>query len=162
MKTFFGSFFGALTGIIIATIIGLIVIFAAIGSAFDSDPVIKIKDNSVLHLNVNALITERANKEQLPDFASLGEERTVGLDQILSAIRKAAKDERIKGIYLEGSMCSAGMATVEEIREALKTFKASKKFIVSYGEIYTQKGYYLSSVADEIIVHPEGGMEFKA
>lgn len=161
MKTFFGSFFGAITGIIIATIIALIVVFAAIGSAFDSDPVIKIKDNSILHLNLNGLIAERANKEQLPNFASLGDERPVGLDQILSAIRKSAKDERIKGIYLEGSMCGAGMATVEEIREALKTFKASKKFIVSYGEIYTQKGYYLSSVADEIIIHPEGGMEFK-
>jgi len=161
MKTFFGSFFGAITGIIIATIIALVVVFAAIGSAFDSDPVIKIKDNSILHLNLNGLIAERANKEQLPDFTSLGEERPVGLDQILSAIRKSAKDDRIKGIYLEGSMCSAGMATVEEIREALKTFKASKKFIVSYGEIYTQKGYYLSSVADEIMIHPEGGMEFK-
>lgn len=161
MKTFFGSFFGAITGIIIATIIALIVVFVAIGSAFDSDPVIKIKDNSILHLNLNGPIAERANKEQLPNFASLGDERPVGLDQILSAIRKSAKDERIKGIYLEGSMCGAGMATVEEIREALKTFKASKKFIVSYGEIYTQKGYYLSSVADEIIIHPEGGMEFK-
>ncbi|MCE2772185.1 MAG: signal peptide peptidase SppA [Bacteroidetes bacterium] len=161
MKTFFGSFFGAITGIIIATIIALIVVFAAIGSAFDSDPVIKIKDNSILHLNLNGLIAERANKEQLPNFASLGDQRPVGLDQILSAIRKSTKDERIKGIYLEGSMCGAGMATVEEIREALKTFKASKKFIVSYGEIYTQKGYYLSSVADEIIIHPEGGMEFK-
>jgi protease-4 len=161
MKTFFGSFFGAITGIIIATIIALIVVFAAIGSAFDSDTVIKIKDKSILHLNLNGLIAERANKEQLPDFTSLGEERPVGLDQILSAIRKSAKDDRIKGIYLEGSMCSAGMATVEEIREALKTFKASKKFIVSYGEIYSQKGYYLSSVADEIMIHPEGGMEFK-
>jgi protease-4 len=161
MKTFFGSFFGAITGIIIATIIALIVVFAAIGSAFDSDPVIKIKDNSILHLNLNGLIAERANKEQLPNFASLGDQRPVGLDQILSAIRKSTKDERIKGIYLEGSMCGAGMATVEEIREALKTFKASKKFIVSYGEIYTQKGYYLSSVADEIMIHPEGGMEFK-
>jgi len=161
MKTFFGSFFGAITGIIIATIIALIVVFAAIGSAFDSDPVIQIKDNSILHLNLNGLIAERANKEQLPNFASLGDQRPVGLDQILSAIRKSTKDERIKGIYLEGSMCGAGMATVEEIREALKTFKASKKFIVSYGEIYTQKGYYLSSVADEIIIHPEGGMEFK-
>jgi protease IV len=161
MKTFFGSFFGAITGIIIATIIALIVVFAAIGSAFDSDTEIKIKDKSILHLNLNGLIVERANKEQLPDFTSLGEERPVGLDQILSAIRKSAKDDRIKGIYLEGSMCSAGMATVEEIREALKTFKASKKFIVSYGEMYSQKGYYLSSVADEIMIHPEGGMEFK-
>ena len=89
-------------------------------------------------------------------------EGSIGLNNILSSIEKAKVDDRIKGIYLNVENVSASIATLEEIRNKLKEFKDSTdKFIVSYGEIYAQSAYYISSVADEIYLHPQGVLELK-
>ncbi|GAB4146008.1 MAG: signal peptide peptidase SppA [Bacteroidia bacterium] len=162
MKTFFGSFFGALLGVLLVGIIIIFVIAGAIGSIMkDDDGLVNVKEGSILHLKLDQPITERDPKGDIPNFSFTGAEKVNGLDVILASIRKAAKDEKVKGIYLEASFIEAGMATVEEIRNALKEFKKSKKFIISYGEAYSQKGYYLSSVADKIYLHPEGAVDFK-
>ena len=83
------------------------------------------------------------------------------MDKILKTIEKAKTDDRIKGIYLDLNVVNGGMATVEEIRNALEDFKTTGKWIVSYSEIYTQKGYYLASVADKIYLNPAGMMELR-
>ena len=83
------------------------------------------------------------------------------LNDILENIKKAKTDENIKGIYLDCSTVPAGVATLDEIRNALLDFKSSGKFIISYGEVYTQKAYYLATVADKIYLNPTGIIEFK-
>jgi protease-4 len=85
----------------------------------------------------------------------------IGLNDILKNIQLAKNDDKIKGIYLDLSYISAGMATIEEIREALIDFKTSGKFIVSYSEGYSQKAYYLASVSDKIFLNPVGSIDFK-
>ena len=81
----------------------------------------------------------------------------MGLTDILNSIEKAKTDDRIKGIYLNVEMPNASMASLEEIREKLLEFKSeTDKFIMAYSEIYSQKAYYMASVADEVYLHPEG------
>jgi protease-4 len=81
---------------------------------------------------------------------------SIGLDKVLSAIKKAEKNDKIKGIYLESGALSGTPAMYEEIREALANFKKSGKFIIAYGDMYTQGGYYISSVADQVLLNPQG------
>lgn len=107
-------------------------------------------------------ITERATKDP---FAGLSEgnfgKNKSGLDKILASIKKAKTDEKIKGIFLDLSAIPTGIATIEEIRNALIDFKKSKKFIISFGDGYTQGAYYVGSVADKVYLHPEGMIEWK-
>ena len=87
--------------------------------------------------------------------------KQLGLNDILRNIEKATKDDNIKGIYLDLSQIHTGIATVEEIRNALVEFKQSGKFIICYGEGFSQVAYYLATVANEIYLHPDGLIDFK-
>lgn len=132
----------------------------AIGSSGDQAT---IEENSVLHIKLNGIpIVESAPDDDigLPTLPYLGNTTTIGLNQIIKAIRTAEENDDIKGIYLESGMLSAGQAHILEIRNALKEFRNSGKFIISYSEYYTEPGYFLSSVADEIYVNPIGDVEF--
>ncbi len=154
----------------LATIVGLVIflllsflILLGIGAA--SGDKVTVKSNSVLKLKFDRPITERSREDD--PFAELGSvfngtPTPVGLVQIRQAIANAKNDENIKGIYLEPDLSieGAGYPILEEIRAALVDFKQSKKFIVSYGEIYTEKSLYLASVADKIYVNPEGIIEW--
>ncbi|MFT7614408.1 MAG: protease-4, partial [Parvicellaceae bacterium] len=86
---------------------------------------------------------------------------TIGIDAIRAGLEAAKSDDKIKGIYIDISGISAGMATLEEIRVALIDFKKSNKFVVAYSEFYSQGSYYLASVADEMYIYPEGNMDFR-
>jgi protease IV len=167
MKQFLYSFLGTIAGIVVSVIIlffitiGLVV--GLVSSSVDDKP-LKLKNNSVLHITLNQPIKERSPKNPFQnfDFTSFESRNTLGLDDILKNIEKAKTDKNIKGIFLEITSVNAGIATVEEIRNALLDFKKeSHKFIVSYSEIYTQKAYYLSSVADKVYINREGLLEFK-
>ncbi len=163
MKSFFGSLLGALVGVIFTGLIAIFAIGGMLSSAFknDKEP-FALKPASILHLKLDAPIIDRHNEEGFSGLAAFrGEKKNTGLDYIIKQLKKAQKDERIKGVFLEGSNIEAGMATTEELRNALLDFKKSGKFIYSYGETYSQKGYYLSSVSDKIFIHPEGGLDFK-
>jgi protease-4 len=121
-----------------------------------------VPDNSIVQLKLDYPITDRGGME--PDFMNFKFEfgRNPGLIDILENIDKAAKDKKIKGIYLDLSSLPVGIATIEEIRNALQKFKdESGKFIISYAEAYSQKAYYLASVSDTVIIHPEGNMMLK-
>jgi protease-4 len=158
-----------------ATIVGLFVTFALIffiflgivgsiiSSASDDSKVSKVSENSVLHLKFNTEIKDRASNNPFENFnfETFEANENLGLAQIIKNIEKAKNDDRIKGIYLDLSTINTGMASLEEIREALNDFKSSKKWIISYAEVYTQGTYYLASVADKIYINPAGIMELR-
>ncbi|WP_350285012.1 signal peptide peptidase SppA [uncultured Croceitalea sp.] len=133
-------------------------IFAALLSG--GDDTVKVKPNSVLELSFTAPIRDYEGKDDNAPFAGLFEEG-MGLDEILHAIRVAADDKKIEGISINTSFLLSGFAQTQEMRKALEDFKATGKFIYGYSDFYTQKDYYLASVADEIYLNPQGAMDFK-
>ena len=161
IKSFFASILGTLTALGIFFVMVLLIIsgFASLMNAPSGGG--SISDNSVLKLDLNGTILDRAPTfDELQRVLGL-EENTLGLPNIIAAIDKASKHDKIKGISLRADFISAGWAQTRSIRNALLRFKESGKFIYSYGDIYTQKGYYLSSVSDSIYLNPLGALEFK-
>ena len=151
----FASLLGFFIGIFI-----LFLIFAGIIAAAVSfgEGETQVKDKTVLHMSLDQAIPDRAPNNPFANYSAGNFEAntTIGLDEILETLKKAAKDDRVEGIYLELSTIPAYMATIEEIRNALLKFKESGKFIIAYGNNMDQKGYYLASVADRIYMNPEG------
>ncbi len=159
---------GTFITIMLASILSMVIFFAMLGGVMssvsdDSKKVTKVENNSVLHIKLNTAIQDRTSDNPLENFNfnTFEASNNLGLDQILSTVEKAKNDDRIKGIYLDLTSINTGMATVEEIRNALNDFKKSKKWIISYSEIYTQKTYYLASVADKVYLNPAGIMELR-
>lgn len=170
MKQFFKFTFASMLGFILAQIIfiiiGVIVMAAFIGSIAGSgsnENKMAILENSILKIELNSPIHDRSSNNPFEgfDFGTFESNKPLGLNTILRALEYAKTDTKIKGIYLNLESIPAGMATIEEIREALVDFKTSKKFIIAYSEVYTQKAYYLASVADKIFMNPAGDMELK-
>ncbi len=173
MKQFFKFMFASMVGTFItimsASIISMIIFFAMLGSfvssASESGPgkVTKVENNSILQLTLNKPITDRTSENPFEnfDFNAMESQNGLGLDKILRSIEKAKTDDKIKGIYLDLSYIPAGMATLEELRAALIDFKKSKKWIISYSEVYTQGSYYIASAADKIYVNPAGIVEHR-
>jgi len=166
MKQFFAAFFGTITGLIVTFFLIIIIFFvmiaSVIGSSTKKKPII-IAEKSVLHIKLDKEIPERSSNNPFADFnfASMSETQEPGVNDIVALIKRAKTDDKIKGIFLDLSSVRAGMATIEEIRNALIDFKTSKKFIVSYGEVYSQGAYYLASTADNIYLNPIGEMDFR-
>ena len=157
-----------------ASVLGTIVAFIVVGllmtmsiaglatavATEDAVPV-EIKANSVLELDLDIPMYDNVGATQeFEEALGLGEEALKFYD-VVSAIRKAAADENIKGIDLKCQFPLMGWSQAQTIRKALNEFKAAGKFIYTYGDYFGQKGYYLASVSDSIFVHPMGGMEFK-
>ncbi|WP_069659841.1 signal peptide peptidase SppA [Arcticibacter eurypsychrophilus] len=164
MKGFFKFVFASMLGFILSFIVlGLLLVVGIVGliSSAGDEPA-KVEANSVIHFSLNYPIVERTIKNPLDniDIAGIHGDKTLGLNDILSALKRAKSDENIKGIYLDLSGVQGGMATLEEIRNGLLDFKKSKKFILAYSEVYSQKAYYLASVADKVYINPEGILEF--
>lgn len=164
MKDFFKFTLASILGIMIA---GLLLLFITIGiiSAMVSsaDQPVQIQSNSVLLLKFDYQIVDRAKNNPLEglDFGMFQGVKTVGLNDMLDCIRKAKTDDNIKGIYLNPMDIQAGMASVEEIRSALKDFKTSGKFVYAYGEFLSQKAYYMVTVADSVMLNPKGSVDFR-
>ena len=165
MKEFFKYVLASIVGFIIVAgiiiVVGIVLVFGLISAASNDKPV-AVEENSVLHLQFKKEIPERTPNNPLADlpFIGSGEDKTIGLNDILADVKKAKNDDNIKGIYLDESDMSSGEATTEEIRNALIDFKKSGKFIIAYGEVYTQSFYYLASVADKVYINPKGEFEF--
>ena len=161
MKDFLKFTLATVVGIILSSIviffIGAIIFFGVVAS---SEKEVKVKPNSVMFLDLNGKLEERTEDNPFKQF--VGEDfSTYGLDDILSSIKKAKENEDIKGIYIQAKALGASYASLQEIRNALVDFKKSGKFIVAYSDNYTQKLYYLSSVADKILLNPKGVIEWK-
>lgn len=150
------------TGIIVFFVIcffGLIIIGLLFGSA--SEDLIQVKPDSVLELTLDFPIKDYADKTEFKEYPFLNEDDKNGLFDIIDAINYAASDHKIKGISIDNNFIIAGISQTKALRNALLKFKESGKFIVAYADIYTQKDYYLSSVADTVYMNPVGAMEFK-
>ena len=142
---------------VVFTILGIV---GMVGMVASSDTETIVKENSILVLDLDGSLSERVEDNPLQSL--LGEEYQVyGLDDILSSIQKAKENENIKGIYLQTGILNASFASLEEIRNALKDFKESGKFIVAYADQYMQNMYYLASVADKVIVNPQGSIAWQ-
>ena len=158
MKGFLKNTFACVLGVVIAglvlPIVGIAVIAGIAAPAGNGE----IEKNSVLFLDLNGTIEERA--EENPFSSMMNDEfKTYGLDEILSAIKEAKRNENIKGIYLQaGAIEKASGASFEEIRGELESFKESGKFVVAYGDQYSQELYYLATVADKVILNPQGSI----
>lgn len=131
-----------------------------------SDEVV-VKEQSVLYLNLNnQTLVERASKDDfnlnlpIPLIGGSAGESTVGIDDLKQALRSAAGSDKIAGVYLKAGTLGGGRALFQELRNELETFKESGKFLISYSPYYSESGYYLASVADEVFLHPTGGMDF--
>ncbi|GAL61864.1 signal peptide peptidase SppA [Algibacter lectus] len=151
-----------LTGIMLFCLLfflGIIFLGAIMGSG--GDDVITVKDNSVLELTLDFPIKDYAGKTEFAEYPFLNEDEKNGLFNIIDGIKLAATDDKIKGISIDNNFIQAGLSQTKALRDALLKFKESGKFIVAYADIYTQKDYYLSSVADTIFMNPVGAMEFK-
>lgn len=137
-------------------------IFAVIVAGFGDDEVI-VNDNSVMTMSLGSDVPDKTSDNPFKnmDFTTFETNKVLGLNDILKTIEKAKNDERIKGIYLDLSSVPAGMANVEEIRDKLIDFKSSGKFIISFSSGYSQKAYYIATVADKIYLNPQGSMEWK-
>ena len=160
-KNFLASILGTLTALGLFFTIILILISATASIIVSPSSVKSIKSNSVLDLNLNFPITDRnPSFDELEMIFDLDNE-VLGLPEILSAINKAAENPDIKGIRLRSDFIPAGWSQTRSIRNALLKFKEQGKFIYSYADFLTQKGYYLASVADSIILNPVGVFEFK-
>lgn len=167
MKQFFKYVLATVVGLIAVSIIGFFFLLMIIGVLVSStEKKVTVQDNSMLVLNLDRQIVDRAEKDPFENLEIPGfnEVKKVGLDNITKALGKAAFDDRIKGVYLKLSIINGGMATVEEIRNALIAFKDScDKPIYAYADNYMlgQKAYYLATVADKIVVHPEVAVDFR-
>ena len=166
MRQFFKFLFASMLGFVLGSILLIFILVGIISAAvnsFDDEKVTDVKSNSMLFLDFQKPIVDRASKNPFENisFASFNTEGSNGLNNNLENLRKAKEDKNIKGIYMELSTINSGIATVEEIRNALIDFKKSGKAIISYSEVYTQKSYYLASVADKIYMNPQGAMELK-
>jgi protease-4 len=154
---------------VLATFVGLVLfiflsifVLAGIGAAFSSEEKVAIAEKSVLRLDLNKQIQEVGVENPFAELGGPfgGGENVIGLNDILGALKSAKEDKNISGIFLKTEGPQAGWATLEEIRNQLLDFKKSGKFIVTYGESYSEKGYYVASVSDKIYLNPAGGMEW--
>lgn len=156
------SALGFIIANIIFSLIAMIFFFGMMGSLAGSFTAEKyvLEENSILNLKLNGPINERV-AEMDPFTELLAPEGTtaMGLNDIISAIRKAKSNDMIKGIYIDSRSMSASMATLAEIRNELVSFKESGKFVVAYADTYTQNGYYLAAIADKVAINPQGSLD---
>ena len=161
MKDFFKYVFATITGIVALFVItGILFAISLVGIIASESSATKVEENSVFTLSLSGQLEERAADNPLAELTGQIDE-SLGLDDILLAIRKAKDNDDIKGIYIEAGLFSTDTpASTHAIREALLDFKKSGKWIVAYGDSYTQSTYYICSVADKLFLNPEGMVDW--
>ena len=164
MKEFFKYVLATICGIIaLCVFAGIIMMISFAGMVASSNATTEVKENSVLVFKLNAAINERS-EEGTPFDELLGaaDMSSMGLDDILAAIKKAKDNDDVKGIYLEGGVTTFDSpATAQQIRDALEDFKQSGKWIIAYADQYMQASYYVASVADSLFINKTGMIDFK-
>lgn len=167
MKTsFWKIMLASMVGFILASLLIIFVTLGSIGSliskASKPEPV-KVKEESVLTIDLSLPIPDRTPQNPFAtfNFDPYDMKKIVGLNDILKGLERAEKDDNIEGVYLDLSVVTSGMATLQEIRDALADFKASGKWVVCYADMLSQKAYYVATVADEVYLNPQGWMDFR-
>jgi protease-4 len=161
MKSFFKMLLASVLGVLISGIILFILSVAMIAgiASMGSKSTFVLDKKTVLEIDLTGVINDRV--EENPFSFLFSETKVYGLNDILSAIKKAKDNDKIEGIYLKAGLLHTGLASSQQIRDALRTFKESGKFIVAYGDNYFQRAYYIASVADKIFMNPQGILEFQ-
>lgn len=161
MKDFFKNVFATFVGLFLFVLVTLLLGFVCIfGMVLSSESTTEIKNNSVLVINLSGPLNERTEENVITKFVGKTANET-SLEDVLSGIEKAKADKNIKGIYLEaGVFVPNSYAALQEIRDALIDFKKSNKWIVAYGDSYTQRTYYLASVANDVYLNPQGMLDW--
>ncbi len=163
MSQFFKFLFASCLGTFLALILLFLVAASTLtGLAYQSLEKVKVdvKPNSILELTLDKPVPDKTNNLVMAPF-DLEQKDILGLYDLVRAIRKAKEDPDIKGIYLNKVIPIMGRTSADVLREALEEFRASGKFVVSYAHFYTQSGYYVASAADEVLLNPIGGVEFR-
>lgn len=162
MKQFFKYVCATVVGIfVVVVILSILSILSLAGMASMGNSLTSVKDNSVLVVQLQGTINERSEENPFAELFGNSALTEQGLDDILAAIERAKTEPKVKGIYLEaGTFAGAMPASLQAIRKALVDFKQSGKFIVAYGDQYTQGSYYLCSTADSIVVNPQGMIDW--
>lgn len=162
MKQFFKYVCATVVGIIlVVAIITILSIISLVGMASMDSVTANVKDNSVLVIQLEGSINERSEENPLGDLLGNSVLTDQGLDDILKAIERAKTEDKVKGIYIEaGTFAGAMPATLQAIHKALLDFKGSGKFIVAYGDQYTQGAYYMCSTADSLLINPHGVIDW--
>ncbi|GAA4374207.1 signal peptide peptidase SppA [Hymenobacter koreensis] len=158
MRTFFKYVLATITGLFLFGAVSFLLTLAFVAAVTSTSDEVTVASNSVLELKLDRPITERKQDAEFTPFGAGNS--SIGLLNLKEVIRRAKKDDDIRGILLNLDVVQGGMASLEEVRNALIDFKKSGKFIVAYHETGSEKSYYLSSVADEIYLHPQGLLEF--
>lgn len=162
LKKFFlvvcGSFVGVFLALIFFTLASMLISFAIFGSMASSMGNEKIEKNSIMYVKLAGTLNERSSGTDMSMMSLMNRQvESQSLSTLIKSLKVAKEDDRIKGVYLDCRGMSSGMSSLYELREALKDFKGSKKFLYAYGdEGIMQSDYYLASVADSIFLNPEG------
>jgi protease IV len=159
MWQFIKYVFATIVGLFLFSLLGFFLFIGLAAALGSSEERTTLESNSVLKLNLNSQIQEVSVENPFAELSG-GQGSVIGLLDIKSALANAKLDDHIKGVYLDVQYPMVGWASAEEIRDALIDFKKSKKFVYAYGEVMTEKAYYLASVADKIYLNPAGGMEW--
>lgn len=165
MGTFFKTFFACILAIIVSSIVNFLFLMLVVSVLLSSsEQTFNLKSNSVLRLDLGMTMTDGDNTNPFEsiDFKSMTINKNLSVYQVVSLIEQAQNDSRIKGIYIDIPMSTPNsVSKLYEIRQALKKFKEnSSKFIIAYGDAYSQGGYYVASCADKIYLNPQGGMDW--
>ncbi|MBM3400595.1 MAG: signal peptide peptidase SppA [Bacteroidetes bacterium] len=158
LKNLLASILGFFIGMVLF-IVFFAIIIGGIVSVIEEKP--EIKKNTVLQLTLTGDIPDRATDDPLADIALANEDlSSVGLNAILFGLDKAARDEKIKGVYLRTDLYAGSMGTAEEIRQKILEFRKTGKFVVAYSEIFSDAGYYIASACDKVYLNTKGILEF--
>ena len=161
MKDFFKYVLATVVGMLLFSIVmGVFMVMSMVGIVASGEQTKSVKDNSVLVLNLSGTLDERAQTDPMAFIKGENTEAT-GLDDMLTAIRKAKTNDKVKGIYIEaGAFAADSYASLQAVRKALADFRSSGKWIVAYSDSYTQSTYYLASVANKVWVNPQGMIDW--
>ena len=158
---FLGNVLSTLVGIMLFFILSFFMLFLISALFGSNSDMTVVESNSVLELNLNGISNDYGGKYSDPMVTLFSEGDEIGITDIVNAINVAKTDDNIKGISILNSFSSIGLAQAKEIRDALADFKKTGKFVVSYANVFTQREYYLNSVADTVYLNPVGEMDFK-
>ena len=160
MKDFFKYVLATMVGLLaFGLLMAIFGVMSLVGMVASGSATQNVSDNTVLVMNLSGQMQEQSGQDYLGMLTGSGID-ALGLQETLSAIKKAKENDKVKGIYIEAGMFAADYAQLQEIRDALEDFKKSGKWIVAYGDAYMQGAYYLCSVADKVYLNPDGQVDW--
>jgi protease IV len=160
MAQFFKYFFAALLALFVFCLLLVFLVIGLAGAIASKDKVV-LEPHSVLYLDLGKQIREQSRENPFAALTGEDEQENPGLYDVVQMLHYAKSDDLVDGIYLKCGSNSNGFATNEELRNALKDFRQSGKFVIAYGEVIPQKSYHVADVADKVYAHPKGGIDWK-